>query len=299
MTEMKSIPALYPPDNASFLRQAALCRNPSSLSICLKQEMRPDVKHDSALTWDLLVARPLSACISNKQRTFNLKKDCYFVKLSYPSHYPPAPLICHSELPPLLFVCLTFLFCFLCSSVLDRMMWKQSIRLSTAVAGSLHWPKTLKCGESNFDPKSWGLLRSGTWPEKSGCCGETQHDRSCTFLSLRQGKVFSRVLALTLTTTPMYGQRDCQHKLVHKGKILHQCPHSFLVCHFLWLLVFKFLLVAQIHSATTPKCLPCISKRLDRCKRHNFLCFTGFFTGICYQRLRIATAFMNRHILTH
>lgn len=52
---------------------------------------------------------------------------------------------------------------FICFSALDRMMWKQSIRLYAAVAGSFRLPKTLKCGESNMDTKSCGLPGSGPW----------------------------------------------------------------------------------------------------------------------------------------
>lgn len=91
----------------------------------------------------------------------------------------------------------------------------------------------------------------------------------------------SRVLAVTDRNTNVWSQRlsnaPCRKTCFIHVLIFLQC-----VKDLLWLLVFKFLLVALTCSAIIPKLLPCVSKILDRYrkyKRHYFLCSTGFFMG--------------------
>lgn len=195
---LKSISAQYPPDKASFLWRAAPRCSRSSLSICVKQEMSPDD------TWQSTDLRPpcrhCQLVYLIKQESLNLKQKRVSPLHCETFHFLLVILLCHPQLPQLLFGHLTFSFSFLCFSVLDRMMWKQSIRLYVTAAGSLRLPRTLKCGESNFDTKSCGLRRSGTL-KNLAIVARRNTTALVLFLILRQGEVFSWVLASPQNTT--------------------------------------------------------------------------------------------------
>ena len=149
--------AQYPPDKARFLRRATLHCDPSSLSISRDQEMRPDVNHDSSLTWDLLLARLMWAftCDANKELLISRRDDPWvclclcaaFISSRYCDLFPP--LVCQSPLP-LLFCLCVLRSCFPSFALLlhlgsDDVKAKQSASL-LQFAGSLALPKTLKCG---------------------------------------------------------------------------------------------------------------------------------------------------------
>lgn len=189
-----------------------------------------------------------------KRRNFLIRKKrrpqgspYFFVKLSYPFLFG---LVSSSDLPistPSPFVCTSYILVFLlfiCFSVLDRMMWKQSIRLAAVVAGSLSLPKTLKCGESNFDTKSCGLPRSGPW--KSGCCGETQHDHSWRFLIRGGAAVLSGVSPsadhntaglvrkTVIPNCPMKSKQQCPHPHLYT-LVTTVCARCYGAMHFLYI----------------------------------------------------------------
>lgn len=132
---------------------------------------------------------------------------CFLVKLSYPPfilfcflYVPiltPSPSVCKSSIGVFL--------PFICFSVRDRLMLKQSIRLSAAVAGSLGFPATLKCGESNSDTKSCGLLRSG--PRKNPAVAVRRNTTALVrFWSWGWEAALSRVLALTDHETDVWSE---------------------------------------------------------------------------------------------
>lgn len=119
--------------------------------------------------------------LTNKQEKTSSGTLWNFCLPHYPVLFPPS----HSNLTLLLLVHLPFLFSFLC-----LMFWtgwcesKASASLQRLLAAAIcqgPW----NVGESNF----WHKV---LWPvefrdlEKSGYCGGLQHDRSCTFLTLRQ-----------------------------------------------------------------------------------------------------------------
>ena len=131
------------------------------------------LKHYSSLTLILLAARLLSVCVFNENKvTFNLKETthrflCFYV-LSCSLYYNVVS--CHSQPLLLWFLCLPIVLPSI--ALLFWMIWKQSICLFAAVAGSLFLPETVRCDESNFNIMLCNLLVPGTL--KNCCCGETQ-----------------------------------------------------------------------------------------------------------------------------
>lgn len=150
--------------------------------------MRPDVKHGSSLTWDLLVARPLSACIAVsciwwKQEKFHLKKKTLgvlflceaFKSFFYLVVFPP--LIS----APSPFVCTSYILVFLLFPPF-WIRWCES-KASASLRRSL---ADLIC------QRPWNVGRVTLTQSRVACrdqdlekscgCGETEHDRSRTFL---------------------------------------------------------------------------------------------------------------------
>lgn len=176
--------------------------------------MRPAVKHDSSLTWDLLVARPLSTCISDENKKLLIWKTKHnpWVSLSLCEAFISslysvlfAPLICQLSL--LLFVCLIFLFSFLLFAPPLWIGWcesKASAILQRLLAASV-------C------QRPWNVVRVTLTQsraacrdqdlEKLSCSGETQQDRSRMSWSQGGAAALSGVLALTGHNTNVWSKR--------------------------------------------------------------------------------------------
>lgn len=154
----------------SFL--AAKKSDPSSLSISVGQEMRPDVKDDSLMTlwWlpDLLVARQRSACVCVKLN-FDSGSVWVTLLLSYPLHYS---VVSSRELPfsaPFISSFLDFLP-LLIRSGSDG--FESEVSSSAAAASSRCVPKTLKCRKKkNF---ATDMLCLGLSCQESETCGLSQ-----------------------------------------------------------------------------------------------------------------------------
>lgn len=180
--------------------------------------MRLDVKHDSSLSWDLLVARPLWACLSDENKKLLIwRKENRWVSLFLyeafiSSFFFLFYFVSSFDLPittPSSFVCMSYTLVFLPlirSSVLDRMTWKQSIRLSAVVAGSLGFLKTLKCGESNFDTKVMWPAETRTLKNR-GVVVKRNTTARVSFWSCGRAAALSGVLASTDHNTDVWSER--------------------------------------------------------------------------------------------
>ena len=237
---LQSILAQYPPDNVSFLRRAAPCHDPSSLSICVEQEMRPDVKHDSSLTRDLLVARPLLACISDENKKLLIWKitDNPWVSLSL--SYAPFILLC---LLPWFANLDSFSFCLdvLCSCFPSFYLL---LRSGSDDVKAKHPPLCSGCWQPRFakDLEMWGekLWHKVMWPAeirtlRNWAVAVRRNMTALERLWSRGGaSALSRVLALTGHNTNVWSERLSTFQLPNEGKIASTIRRTCLsVC--LWL----------------------------------------------------------------
>lgn len=151
--------------------------------------MRPDVKHDNSLTWDLLVARPLSFSISDENKKLSVwKKETtlrflwFFVKFSF----PPFIMFCFLPWfanPNCLSFCLFILHsCFPSFYLLLR---SGSDDVKSKASASLQWLLAASVCQRPWNAGRVTLTQSRVACrdqdlETSGCCGETQHNHSRT-----------------------------------------------------------------------------------------------------------------------
>lgn len=157
--------------------------------------MRPDVKHDSSLTWDLLVARPLSACTSDENKKLLIRRKdnplvCLFLCEAFISSFYFVlfpPLTCQSQLP-LHFVCMYYILVFLpFVSPPFWIRWRESKASASLQQLLAAWvcQRPWKVGRVTLTQSHMACRDQDL--EKSGCCGETQHNHSWEFLTPRWG----------------------------------------------------------------------------------------------------------------